>query len=106
MTISRRKFLRRSSVMSVAALFPLTASGHARESGGLTAFCNGQHELLRRLTSGAFAQNLNTTFQIHVSALNVQELELINVSKTKVSGAVESFDVVFLGRKEKRRRAP
>jgi hypothetical protein len=84
--------------VSVAVLFPLTANAKARESAGSTASFN---ELLHRLTSGAFAESLNTTFQIHVSALNVQELELIKVSKTKVSGMAESFDVVFLGRKDK-----
>lgn len=99
MTISRRTFLGRSSVLSLAAVFPLAS--HARHNAGVSAALDpAPHYLLSRLTSESFAVNLNTTFEIQVSALDAQELELIEVSKKKVSRGSESFDIVFRGPKE------
>jgi hypothetical protein len=99
MAISRRTFLGRSSVLSIAALFPLTS--HARHNAGLSSGLEqAQHDLLSRLSSQSFFENLKTTFEIQVSALNTQELELIEVSKQKTHRVTESFDVLFRGRKE------
>jgi hypothetical protein len=101
MTISRRKFLGRSSVFSLAALFPLTS--HARQSAAVSATLGAAgHDLLSRLTSESFSENLNTTFEIQVSALNAQELELIEVSKKRAGRSTEAFDVFFLGPKKKK----
>lgn len=99
MAISRRTFLGRSSVLSIAALFPLTS--HARHNAGLSSgLGHAQHDLLSRLSSKSFSENLRTTFEIQVSALNTQELELIEVSKQKIHRGSESFDVLFRGKKE------
>jgi len=99
MAISRRTFLGRSSVFSIAALFPLTSN--ARHNAGLSSgLDDARHGPLSRLTSESFSQNLNTNFEIQVSALNAQALELIEVSKKKVDRGIEFFDVVFRGPKE------
>jgi len=99
MAISRRTFLGRSSVLSIAALFPLTS--HARHNAGLSSGLEqAQHDFLSRLSSKSFFENLKTTFEIQVSALNRQELELIEVSKQKIHRRTESFDVLFRGKKE------
>ena len=99
MAISRRTFLGRSSVLGIAAVFPLTS--HARHNAGVSSSLNAaQHDLLSRLTSESFSKDLNTNFEIQVSALNAQELELIEVSKKKVHRNTESFDVLFCGNKE------
>jgi len=95
MTISRRKFLGRSSVLSVAALLPLTV--RARANAGSSSLANGL-ELLGRLTRESFAENLNTTFEVQVSAMNIQQLELISVSKKTRSKHYEMFDLVFAGK--------
>ena len=99
MAISRRTFLGRSSVLSIAALFPLAS--HARHNAGLSSGLEqAQHDFLSRLSSKSFFENLKTTFEIQVSALNRQELELIEVSKQKIHRRTESFDVLFRGKKE------
>lgn len=95
MTISRRMFLGRSSVVGLAALFPLSA--HGRNAGASTSLDAGGKELLIRLSRESFSENLNSTFRIQVSALNIQELELIEVSKKRTSDRSEAFDVVFRG---------
>lgn len=99
MAISRRTFLGRSSVFSLAAAFPLSL--HARHNAAVSATLDTSRiDLLGRLTSESFSKNLNTSFEIQVSALNIQELELIEVSKQKVHRGTESFDVLFRGKKE------
>ena len=99
MAISRRTFLGRSSVFSLAAVFPLSLQ--ARHKAAVSATLDASRiDLLGRLTSESFSKNLNTSFQIQVSALNTQELELIKVSKKKVHRGIESFDVLFRGTKE------
>ena len=95
MTISRRMFLGRSSVVGLAALFPLSA--HAGRNAGSSTLDAGGKELLIRLSRESFSENLNSTFRIQVSALNIQELELIEVSKKRTSDMSEAFDVVFRG---------
>src|SRR5258708_1739722 len=96
MTISRRMFLGRSSVVGLAALFPLGA--HAGRNAGASATLDaGGRELLICLSRESFSENLNSTFRIQVSALNIQELELIEVSKKRTSDRSEAFDVVFRG---------
>lgn len=99
MAISRRTFLGRSSVFSLAAVLPLSV--HARHNAAVSATLGASRiDLLGRLASESFSKNLNTNFEIQVSALNTQELELIEVSKQKVNRGIESFDVTFRGKKE------
>ena len=99
MAISRRMFLGRSSVFSLAAVLPLSA--HAGHNSAVSAtFDASRLDLLGRLTSESFSRNLNTSFEIQVWALNTQELELIEVSKKKVHRGIESFDLLFRGKKE------
>jgi hypothetical protein len=99
MAISRRTFLGRSSVFSLAAALPLSVQ--ARHNAAVSATLDASRiDLLGRLTSESFSKNLNTSFEIQVSALNTQELELIEVSKKKVHRGTESFDVLFRGIKE------
>jgi hypothetical protein len=99
MAISRRTFLGRSSVLSLAALFPSIL--YARHNAGLSSgLGHAQHDLLSRLTSKSFSENLKTIFEIQVSALDTQELELIEVSKQEIHRGTESFDVLFRGKKE------
>lgn len=97
MTISRRKFLGRSSVLSVAALLPLTV--RARANAGSSSLADGL-ELLGRLTRESFAENVNTTFELQVSAMNVQQLELKSVSRKTRSKHHETFDLVFAGKEK------
>jgi hypothetical protein len=61
---------------------------------------HAQHDLLSRLSSKSFSENLKTIFEIQVSALDTQELELIEVSKQEIHRGTESFDVLFRGKKE------
>jgi len=49
------------------------------------------------LTQEAFAQNLNTKFQVSVDDTNQAELELAEVSELKQFKAHEQFAVVFRG---------
>ena len=99
MAISRRTFLGRSSVFSLAAVFPLSLQ--ARHNAAISATLDASRiDLLGRLTSESFSKNLNTSFEIQVSALNTQELELIEISKKRVHRGTESFDVLFRGSKE------
>ncbi|HSB09847.1 MAG TPA: hypothetical protein VLM38_10215 [Blastocatellia bacterium] len=96
MKISRRKFLGRGSLVSVAALFTINVRARAN-SGSSTAVASGL-DRLRHLTNESFAANLNTTFEVHVSALNTQQLELISVSARTRSGQYETFDLFFAGK--------
>ena len=99
MAISRRTFLGRSSVFSLAAAFPLSLQ--ARHNAPVSATLDASRlDLLGRLTSDSFSNNLNTSFDIQVSALNTQVLELIEVSKKRVHRGTETFDVLFRGKKE------
>jgi len=50
-----------------------------------------------RLTNKSFAPHLNQTFQVHVSAMELQELKLIRVSRPTKQRHCESFDVLFAG---------
>src|SRR6185436_6409472 len=99
MAISRRTVLGRSSVFSLAAVLHLSA--HAGHNSAVSATLDASRlDLLGRLTSESFSRNLNTTFEIQVSALNTQELELIEVSKKRVYRGTESFAVLFRGKEE------
>lgn len=102
MTVSRRKFLRGSSVVGLAAIVPLASkSTNAKEAALMPApsFAS-QHEALDRLTNELFVEQINTQFHVQVSALDLQHLQLVKVSNRRLSEG-ETFDVIFLGQKEK-----
>ena len=91
MTISRRKFLGRSSVLGVAALVPMTVRAVAPSSlaGGI--------DHLSRLTRDSFTANLNSTFEIQISALNSQQLVLTDVVSGAPSRECEPFVITLAG---------
>jgi len=81
--------------MSAAALLPLAA--RAGLAANQTTPQSSGIELLSGLTMRSFAANLNDTFDIHVSALHSQKMELTEVTKNKKSGNFESFKITFDG---------
>lgn len=109
MTVSRRKFLKAGTMVSLAAVIPVKSS-FARQSGG------GQQELFRIpagshadpldiLTEETFSLYVNTQFRIYTSPLTVIKVELIKVkrwehpSQPKSANApqLDCFSVVFRG---------
>lgn len=94
MNISRRKFLGRGSALSVAALVPMVVRAAVSDGSQLSA--NGLTKL-NTLTHRSFEPHLNQTFQVHLSAMELQELELIRVSRPTKQRRCESFDVLFAG---------
>jgi hypothetical protein len=49
------------------------------------------------LTYEAFAQSLNTNFQVQLDAVSCVDLQLVEVSELKRSSRQEEFAIVFLG---------
>src|ERR1700742_2333613 len=99
MNISRRKFIRRSSVLSVAALLPVTAASAAVAGSLSKTVGKTANERLSSLTRNSFAQHLDTTFEVHVSALDIQSLQLVKVSERQRYKEGEGFELLFLGQK-------
>ena len=113
MAVSRRKFLKAGTMVSLSAVIPMNSveSVLAQSSGtspeGVFKVPNG-NEADERLTEELFSRYLNTKFLIYTSPLTAIKLELVNVKhwepsvqatteKVTKSPELDSFSVLFRG---------
>ena len=109
MAVSRRKFLKAGTIVSVSAIIPLESvvSVFGQQAGpnedGLfkVPIESGNDE---RLTEENFSRYLYSTFRIYTSPLTGISLQLVNVRRSEIasekharSAKVDSFSVLFRG---------
>jgi hypothetical protein len=86
--------------VGLATLLPVTsAAAEASKGASSPALDDIRVDTLTGLTSESFSEQMDSTFRVQVSALNVQSLKLVGVSESSRSAHGTAFDVVFLGQK-------
>jgi hypothetical protein len=53
--------------------------------------------MLEDLTRDAFAENLNTTFTVHLGEIGVVDINLVEVSELRAVGRQRMYSLFFLG---------
>lgn len=107
MSISRRKFLKVSTVVSISAAIPLRVS--AQQGRGSLGNVDNDPADLSFPTKAQFSEYLNTTFWITLGASNTLEVELVAVNELKQSATAkepagakrERFSLIFKGPQNK-----
>ena len=109
MAVSRRKFLKAGTIVSVAAIIPLESvvSVFGQQAGSnQDGFFKVpiESEIDERLTEEAFSRQLYSTFRIYTTLLTAIDLQLVNVKRREITSAkhaesakVDSFSVLFRG---------
>jgi hypothetical protein len=109
MTVSRRKFLKAGTMLSLSAVIPLKSAFAQQQSAERNELFKVPDDLqadqFDRFTEESFSRYLNTQFRVYTSPLTAVSFELIKVKrwerspdeKSAHNTKLDCFSVVFRG---------